>query len=348
MPNYQLKLTPIDTFFFGNEKHIDTADNGDAIANYFVESNLYPQQTTILGALRFFILKEAGSAVFNNNRIVDKSKAEKLIGPQSFDFELENQSFGEIESISAVYFLKDNTPYFFGPLDFESNMTADFSFSKEIEGKTTLYSSKNHEQFVNHYIVNKNGERFILSDIVKSQTKVGNKKNSTEEAFYKQNSKYLMPGWSFAVNVSTKTSLKTLSAFLTLGGEKTIFKADFEPINDFQTLKEMPKHYRPVPCIFCLSDCLLSPTDFSKVAFGITQSVSFRNLHSVVMETNSYSALTTLKGKGKLRKGDRFNLLMRGSVLYFSDNDALEEVSSSLIRNSNAFKIGFNQFISKK
>ena len=89
-------MTPVDSFFFGGEKH----DNNEK-ANYFVEFNCYPQQTTILGFLRYLLLIE--NDLIGTDEI--KTKGEPIIGKESFDYTNTNQSFGRIKSISPLYFL---------------------------------------------------------------------------------------------------------------------------------------------------------------------------------------------------------------------------------------------------
>jgi len=45
---------------------------------------MYPQQTSLLGMLRFLILRNSGEKIFKNGKIVDKAEAEELIGHKSF------------------------------------------------------------------------------------------------------------------------------------------------------------------------------------------------------------------------------------------------------------------------
>ena len=81
MYTYLIKLTPLDKFFFGQKKTF-----GDDNANYFVYSSHFPQQTTLLGLLRYQLLQIAGEDVFKDNKIQDTNKAAKLIGEQNLPF----------------------------------------------------------------------------------------------------------------------------------------------------------------------------------------------------------------------------------------------------------------------
>lgn len=101
MSTYLIKLTPLDKFFFGQKKTF-----GDDNANYFVYSSHFPQQTTLLGLLRYQLLQIAGEEVFKDNKIQDEHKAGELIGKQSFSpFVKDKLQFGIIQSLSPVFII---------------------------------------------------------------------------------------------------------------------------------------------------------------------------------------------------------------------------------------------------
>ena len=101
MFTYLIKLTPLDKFFFGQKKTF-----GDDNADYFVYSSHFPQQTALLGLLRYQLLQIAGEDVFKDNKIQDKDEAGKLIGVQSFSpFVEEKLQFGVIQSLSPVFII---------------------------------------------------------------------------------------------------------------------------------------------------------------------------------------------------------------------------------------------------
>ena len=101
MSTYLIKLTPLDKFFFGQKKTF-----GDDNANYFVYSSHFPQQTALLGLLRYQLLQIAGEDVFKDNKIQDTNKAAKLIGEQSFSpFVKDKLQFGIIQSLSPVFII---------------------------------------------------------------------------------------------------------------------------------------------------------------------------------------------------------------------------------------------------
>ena len=116
MSKYLLKIKPLDSFFFGQEdkyrKRIDSTKKGGlaTVADYFQRSAYFPQQTTVLGMLRYYLL-------LMNNQIPIKNKdlAKELIGERSFDSNQNGQEFGKIENISPVFIVDEIQEKFLFP-----------------------------------------------------------------------------------------------------------------------------------------------------------------------------------------------------------------------------------------
>ena len=109
MSKYQITLTPIDRFFFGGDMTFQVGkdekdDFNERYSSYIIRSLMYPQQTSLLGMLRFLILRNAGEDVFKDGKIVDKSKAKALIGGKSFSVNSghEENDFGMIKSLTHI------------------------------------------------------------------------------------------------------------------------------------------------------------------------------------------------------------------------------------------------------
>lgn len=102
MPNVQtwlIRLTPCSAFYFGGDRHFSAGDHGGV--NYFVRSNFFPQQTGLLGMLRFLLLRENQLLPLNAQ---NQSGAKQLIGEESFDpFSSTIQNFGAIRKISPLF-----------------------------------------------------------------------------------------------------------------------------------------------------------------------------------------------------------------------------------------------------
>ena len=106
MSKYQITLTPVDKFFFGGDMTFQVGKNEDDKFNsqfksYIIQSSMFPQQTSLLGMLRFLILRNAGKDVFNGGKIVDKAKAKELIGDRSFMVN-NNNDFRTIKNLGHI------------------------------------------------------------------------------------------------------------------------------------------------------------------------------------------------------------------------------------------------------
>ncbi len=110
MSKYLIKLKPLTSFFFGGEETF-----GEGEVNYSVKSNYLPQQTTLLGMLRYELLAQNGLL---GSDPIEKKWAE-LIGDKSFE-NSENgytSSFGAISKLSPVFIIDDETPYIVEAMD---------------------------------------------------------------------------------------------------------------------------------------------------------------------------------------------------------------------------------------
>lgn len=357
MAYYQFKLTPVNTFFFGSEKH----DN-DEKANYFVESNCYPQQTTILGLIRYYMLYKhelIGSGNINK-------EGGKFIGNESFKYDESfkddeaTPSFGKILSVSPLYFIKDTedkdskvkaTEVFMpAPLDLEYQMKQEndnYSLIKDNKVYTAKIGALNLK------LCNADGEK--MTDLFSAKAKdnpvmfpvcqTGNEKSdegaSKDDKFYKQTSMKMNDNWSFGVQVELAEDMVEETLFLPFGGEKSIFKIEIQkvtkPWESFQALKH---YHRDLPMIFLLSDSFAKSEIMSLTTFAVNHVVSFRNLRSSV-NTENYSAFG--KNTNGLKRSSRYNLLSRGSVLYFNNSDDRSN-AIKLLENKHCQTIGFNAF----
>ncbi len=104
-----VKLTPYETFFFGGER---TFGEGNVNYNYFVKSEYFPQQTTLLGFVRYQLLSQSNNGIFRKNKIINERKAIELIGKESFDVN-KKFKFGVIKNLSPVFIADNNNYYLF-------------------------------------------------------------------------------------------------------------------------------------------------------------------------------------------------------------------------------------------
>lgn len=352
MANYHIKLTPVDTFFFGGEKHIEK--DGKLETNYFVESNLYPQQTTLLGLLRYYLLLKNPS-VFQNNKIIKdkRTDAAKIIGSSSFDYCHPNNSFGKIITIGHLYFQYKSQNYFFAPLDI------DFEIEEfQLKKVNVPYNAKDHFLDICQHLVNNKGDKVKLNKIITDFPQVGNEKaekgaskEEKDNKFYKQNAKKIQPDWSFCFDAEIADGagipVKNEELFIPFGSEKSFFKMEVK--NQAPASFSAPDNFkRSKPFILCLSDCFASSDILKKSPLTISRYVSFRNIQSKVEETEKYSGLSQTDNK-QLSRSKRYNLLQRGSILYFEDIQKWDEVKKLIEANDKEHckTIGFNKILTR-
>jgi CRISPR-associated protein Cmr3 len=340
MAYYQIKLTPVDTFFFGGEKH----DN-EEVVNYFVESNCYPQQTTLLGFLRYLLL-------VRNNLIGSdmlKTKAEPIIGEKSFNYQIPQQSFGEIKSISLLYFLKGEQVFVPAPFDVNGQIELENdNYILKIMGKP--YKAK--DGLPNLHLISIKGDSTIrlydegpLNSVVFKVLRTGNEKSdkgeSNEDSFYRQSFMRMNTDWSFAFQAEIEEDLATDTLFLPFGGEQSMFKVDIvSQEKKIELSPELKNYSRKLPLIYLLSDCFVEDNIMQLTCFAVNRISSFRNFQSSV-NTMNYSAFG--KNSNGLKRSNRYNLITRGSVLYFSNNNEREQ-ALKLLEKNHCKKIGFNHY----
>ena len=79
MSKYQITLTPIDKCCFGGDMTFMVGNKEDdefneKFSSYIIRSSLFPQQTSLLGMLRFFVLRNAGEKVFKDFQFAKNTK----------------------------------------------------------------------------------------------------------------------------------------------------------------------------------------------------------------------------------------------------------------------------------
>lgn len=342
MPHYQIHITPLEYFFFGSEKH-----NADLTTNYFVESQPYPQQTTLLGLLRFFLLQKNG--LITGKSINNQAAAKNLIGHESFDFcnKIEKDTFGKIKNISPLYFSNGKKRFFFAPLDIKFKMGKAFQLTHQ--GKD--FNAKDHAPLVQHYLISEDfADIFKLDCIVRDYAQVGNEKGekgqTKENAFYKQNMKRLENDWSFVIDAEIEEEISVNeSYFLPFGGEKCFFKLSFQKKNAFNPQYPTSKHERNgfFP-LLCLSDCFVAGEKIKQLPFAVNNYVSFRNFRSNVSTKNFDALKKDEKIDDSQIRSSRYQILQRGSVLYFTNETDRDDFAKEM-KAQNGFSIGFNHVL---
>lgn len=118
---YIVKLTPTGKFFFGGDMRFGIGKE-EEFSSYIIESSTMPQQTSLLGMVRFLLLSnDTGLFDKNNNQIIPGKEGEvkKMIGSESFTVQenKEMNQFGKIKSIGPCFIYNNKKRYYRAPMD---------------------------------------------------------------------------------------------------------------------------------------------------------------------------------------------------------------------------------------
>ena len=105
---YLVKMTPLESYCFGTDQSAPYigAENGGK-GTYFIRSKELPEQTTLLGTLRYMILESQGLLKENFDYTPEeRQQMAACIGSESFQFISEKkQNFGYIKEISPLFII---------------------------------------------------------------------------------------------------------------------------------------------------------------------------------------------------------------------------------------------------
>ena len=243
MNNYIVRLTPIDSYFFGGEVTFGEGTN----QNYLVESNLLPQVSTVLGVMRYVILRQENLLAAKSQD--DFERVKSLIGEKGFCMDPKVTNYGVIKQISPVFVenYADHKYYMPMPLDFGYDVRSDEDFEFLTEAfaykkkgiEIEKFDCKNYDNY-QYWIDNSGKEKLKESAIFKEVTQVGitknNRRDDENDAFLKQKSYRMAYGFCFTLSVSLDYDLDVSDSFVFMGGNRSMFRMQIEKKNyDFKT-----------------------------------------------------------------------------------------------------------------
>lgn len=151
--NYLVKLTPTGKFFFGGDMRFGINGKEEKFSSYIIESSKMPQQTSLLGMMRFLLLSKDETLFDVKENCIKEDVSEEslknLIGVSGFSVS-ENKNvnnenkdeykFGKIKSLGPCCVYKDGKRYYPAPIDkgFSSinwNWDADKVVKATVNGK---------------------------------------------------------------------------------------------------------------------------------------------------------------------------------------------------------------------
>lgn len=260
MSTYLIKLTPIERFYFGSDITFGR-DN----ENSLVRSAYFPQQTTILGMLRYYLLQE-NELMDSKGIVINQNKADELIGTTGFDPQ-KSRSYGVINKLSPVFISGPDGEYFAqsreygidwledevskermqsirhltvkkikGVCSFSQSSIHHFeSYSSKTEIPTLLVNARNNRMRFLDYGVELNNQ--VLKGIFITDQQIGIKlpekgnKRTPEKGYFKQTGFRMPSGFSFAfyadLNLKQGTSFE--SGLVKMGADNSMFNIEIIP-----------------------------------------------------------------------------------------------------------------------
>lgn len=359
MSKYLVKLLPLGKFFFGGDMTFKVNDKETAFSSYIIHSFMMPQQTSILGMMRFLILSNNTEAFDRKgNCIKDVNKAKVLIGEKGFSVDPSNHSrrdYQSVQEIGACFLWNTDTnkPFFKGAKDIDLQIGKESVVNATINmipvripkidikkgNETQSFTGKD---YLNNYYISLDGEKLNESQIFKEDTRIGINKSYTgkteSEAFYKQVSYRLKENFCFAFEVEVVDSIDLTvynKQVVKLGADDSSFVFEAERIEkvDYPVSKEDLR-------VVLLSDTYLPDISNCNLLFAITDVRPFRFL-SMANSTNAQDYNVKYKSS---RSDKRYDLYQAGSVFYFKDEKDKKDFCERIDSYQEFKQIGYNQY----
>ncbi|AEE54543.1 type III-B CRISPR module-associated Cmr3 family protein [Haliscomenobacter hydrossis] len=355
---FLVRLTPCDAFFFGTNTYAELANP----ATYYTHSARFPQQTSLLGLVRYQLLLQAGLISRGDATLSQAHAAEALIGPGSFP--AEGQNYGAIESISPAFLLQGerNIPYLLRSHEFTQMLHSDedgpsrkevfrrmanvndkaYSLLDEAKPGSAYslspYSAKN--EFV-PLLISTGGPAFSLDEVLIPQHRDHNNKSlqgtNLDQGRFKSLSFRLKPGFGFGFYLALANGQTLQNDFITLGGRRSRFKMEVFPQDNppepFEPLQDLGA--RKGSRYLLLSDAYMDANYLSLCQTVIGQVVQFRHHQTRTNRTaTNYFALPSFS--------EIKYLLGRGAILYLNKDT---EPRALCAQYEDYHKIGYNHFL---
>jgi CRISPR-associated protein Cmr3 len=369
---YKIKLKPLENFFFGNEQGFGFNNE----LSYFAASNYYPQQSGLLGLLRYRLLEMRDWLKDHEGKSQGNSKdLEDLIGKMGFR---ENQTdYGAIQGLSPVFLNDGEHDYWPGALN------KGYTFERHHAAAETAYSygGTNLEEEKSRAFLPSLGNGFDYKDptdshllnlktentcnyeqVFKSYERVGITKKrdgeSDDKAFFKQSTyRFAHKNWSFCLYARLSEPVGAELAqycaqnpHVFFGGERSKFSMSLEAIaqidpKPFEAYLKNADTNAQTTQVILLSDAKLDPGIYQQCDFAVSKVVDFRSINTD-QQTKNHHGLARAganNSQGQASKSQGYQLLSRGSVFYLNEQQV--QAFAQALQQYNGFRVaGYNAF----
>lgn len=398
MNSYLIRLTPVGKFFFGGDmtfsvgikeqpndreltdKEKKQLEDNSRYSSYIIKSEKFPQQTSLLGMIRFLLLRNSPDLFDvdkNSIRKDKKDKIKKLIGERGFSANKYNEKtnenkqgiFGKINKLSPCFLMKGYTdneekipniitklPMDYGLKKIDLSTTSSLFFndnqiylSKVVSGEKEngdedLYSAKKglHTLFGNEKDIYEEEDIFIEDERIgiNRDIETGHTENN---ALFKQVNYRLTDGFCFAFYAEIDIDKEIIKEY---SNQVVSLGAD----NSQFVIQISPAVYQQpslpssnVSTNGCYGKIVLtSPTLVDR---DIAKQADF-----AIAETIPFKYMqTTIHCKSYHRlsgipHSKKEFLFQTGSVFYFKSSDSLNSFKNAIDKRKDFDQIGYNQY----
>ncbi len=342
---YLVTFRPLEPYTFGTDQTFEYLGTGKTgKESYLASSRTLPEQTSLLGALRYMALVQA--KLLRSDFCYSSTEREKIaacVGPESFRFFECRQSFGRIHALSPLFLFHAGTQAILIPNPFHNRaketgfepielgelvMTSQGSLALPKEGqyKAKVGHAKGFLELGTLAVYKEFSEQKGDKSLFSSRFIAGNRKAEDEEerekGYFRRELVTLREGYSFAVLADTEEGALPESCLVYMGLKKAAFRAESRLLSDYaafsgrregdgpsDVLKRMVEErlHGEAPCWYALSDCLLAE-NARYAAFSIVEQKHLRALETRLEKTAAAQ---------RLRRSEyRVHLVSAGSVFY--------------------------------
>lgn len=341
---YKITLTPLDWYFFGGE----ITYGGSEQANYYAKSNKCPQESAIIGMLRYEILKKKDllNASGKENEVAD------AIGNWGFNplyGEESLRKIGLIDSISPVMIQYQGEVFNRAPLNYGSEIqferTCVYLNGEKQQLPVPIKMQDAREIWIS-CLTGQPNENVVDDKIFISKSKIGITKQMTQrdddnkDGYFKGEMYSLRKDYKFVFYARLGIELDNL-LLVSLGAERSMFKMEVTPEKDMEQLSQLWDNMQIKPAelkqVVFFSEAFAPAEIYQHCSFAWTDTISFRCITRPWKADHNYAALDIKK-----ERSCRYNLLRRGSVLYYETDEQEQEICK-LINNEYFRNYGYNQ-----
>lgn len=273
MTVYRIDLVPLERFFFGGENTFG-ADNSD---NYSVRSIHFPQQTTLLGTLRYLLL-QSNDLMDENGKVTDKDKEKILIGKEGFSTSNFKMGYGKIKKLFPVFISGPDGDYVVQSREFGLNWIEDEISGTKTQGlvplrfrpqkgQSFLAGNKNFIPFLEglnaktifpDLLLNLSNKQIRYWDfghalrgnpmngIFIEEEQIGINKKEKENGFYKQVGYRMLDGYGFSFYAEIEEEIDPIvNQPIKMGADQSWFNVSVARINDNDSTCELFMNLKP-------------------------------------------------------------------------------------------------------